>query len=359
MIPQIEPWINEDERDAVTEVITSTWLTESNKTAEFETRFKELTGAAFARAMCNGTLSLFASLKILGIGPKDEVIIPNLTFIATGNAVLLAGATPVVADVDKKTFTLSPEMLEAGITDRTKAIIPVHLYGQSADMDAIMRIARIRGLSVIEDAAQGVGVTFAGRHVGTFGDCGCFSFYGNKTITTGEGGMIITQSAAYDAAIYALKNHGRSQRGTFIHEQIGYNFSLNELAAAIGISQLNKLDQIRTKKKALRQAYEKYLAGVREIEFTGSDERCVPVHWFINILVEDPAALQKYLHQKGIGSRRFFYPINKQPCYNLPGDFPNSEYAYEHGLSLPSAAMLDMDIVQHICQEIKNFYGRT
>ncbi len=357
MIPQIEPWIDDEELKEVAEVVRSTWLTESDKTAAFESLFRETTGTPFARAVCNGTMSLFMAMKILGIGPGDEVIFPNLTFIATSNAILLAGGTPVPVDVNKDTFTIFPDSIKTKITARTKAVIPVHLYGQSADMEAVMEIARANRLYVIEDAAQGVGVKFKGKHVGTFGDFGCFSFYGNKTITTGEGGMIVTGNGEYDQKIYAFKNHGRGKRGTFVHDEIGYNFSFNELAAAVGLSQLRKLDRIIERKKAIRKAYEAQLSGIKNVQFPTVDARCLPVYWFTNILVDDPGALQDFLQRKGIGSRRFFYPVNRQPCYAIDGYYPNSDYAYAHGLSLPSGAILDLQTVQGICREIKAFYG--
>lgn len=338
------------------EAVRSTWLTEAKRTESFEALFRKKTGAKYARAFCNGTMALFAALKVAGIGKGDEVILPDLTFIASSNAVVLSGARPVLADVDQTSFTLSPDGIRQKITRRTRAIMPVHLYGQAADMDAIMEIAGAHRLVVIEDAAQGVGVKFNGRHVGTFGDFGCFSFYGNKTITTGEGGMVITQSSTLDARIYALKNHGRGRRGTFIHDEIGYNFSFNEMAAAVGITQLKKLNLIIKKKAALRREYMKQLSDLSEIEFTRADERCAPVHWFINILVEDPESLQAYLGRKGIGTRRFFYPLHQQPCYRLKGRFPCSEYAYAHGLSLPSSARLEPESVHRICSEIHHYY---
>ncbi len=357
MIPQAEPWIGGEELKEVKDVISSNWLTEGEKTKKFEELFKQLTGAKYANAYCNGTLSLFAALKLLGIKEGHEVIVPNLTFIASPNSVVFAGAKPKLVDVDKKTFNLDPTRIKENITDKTKAIMPVHLFGTSANMDAITKIAKEHNLFVIEDAAQAVGVRWKGRHVGTFGDIGSFSFYGNKTITTGEGGMLVTNDKALALESYRLKNHGRLKKGVYEHEKIGLNFSFTELQAAIGIAQLSKLDKIISQKEKIRTTYMDELSDIKEIEFTYIDQDCSPVHWFTNILIKDPQSLSIHLKEKGRGSRRFFYPIHRQPCYNIKGEFPNSDYAYDHGLSLPSSATLTEDKVKEVCKHIKNFYS--
>lgn len=356
MLPQIEPWIDEEELKEITEVIRSNWLTEGKKTEQFETMFKNLTGTRHSQAFCNGTATLYTALKVLGIKEGDEVIVPNITFTATINSIIFTGARPVIVDVDRRTFNLDPEQIESKITEKTKVIMPVHLYGQSADMEAIMAIAKKYNLFVVEDAAQGVGVKFNQRHVGTFGDFGSFSFYGNKTITTGEGGMLITNKEKLAAESYMFKNHGRLEKGVFVHNKIGFNFSFTEMQAAIGVAQLNKLPKIIEAKRKIREWYYQKLRDIPEIEFTYIDPRCTPVHWFTSILVPDPEKLAEHLKTQGIQTRRFFFPINKQPCYNFQGDFPNSEYAYQHGLSLPSTATLSEEQVINICEKIKGFY---
>ena len=221
MIVQIEPWIDERELDELKRVITSTFVVEHDLTKEFENLTKEMTGSKYAIALTNGTMALFCSLVALGVQAGDEVIIPNITFVATANAVILAGATPVLCEITKDTFNIDVSMAHNLVTSKTRAIIPVHLYGQSADMDEIMSFAKLYDLKVIEDAAQGVGVSFNGRHVGTFGDVGILSYYGNKTITCGEGGIVLTDDEAIAKRVYRLKNHGRDVKGTFIHEHIG------------------------------------------------------------------------------------------------------------------------------------------
>ena len=357
MIPQIEPWIDEVELNELSKVIKDNWITEGEKTEEFESGFKKLTGAKHAFAVNNGTIGLYMAQKILGIGEGDEVIVPDFTFIASCNSIKMAGAAPVLVDVDKKTFNIDPEKLKEKIRDKTKAVMPVHLYGQSADMDAIMKIAKENNLMVIEDAAQGVGVKFNGRHVGILGEIGVLSFYGNKTITTGEGGLILTNDDNLAKEVFMFKNHGRTVKGTFIHEKIGYNFSFTDLQAAVGVAQLSKLKEIIKRKRRIREKYEELLKDIPEIQFTFIDQRCEPVHWFTSILIDNPQKLFDYLKKEGIETRRFFYPIHKQPCYNLKGDFPNSDYAYEHGLSLPSSALLKEEQIDFICEKIKAFFS--
>ncbi len=357
MIPQIEPWLDEVELNELSRVIKDNWITEGKKTEEFESRFKKLTGAKHAFAVNNGTIGLYMAQKILGIGEGDEVIVPNLTFIASNNSVIMAGAKPVLVDVNKKAFNIDPEKIKEEITDQTKAIMPVHLYGQSADMDAIMKIAKKNNLLVIEDAAQGVGVRFNGKHVGTFGEIGVFSFYGNKTITTGEGGLILTNDDNLAKEVFMYKNHGRAVKGTFVHEKLGYNFSFTDLQAAVGIAQLSKLKEIIERKRKIREKYAELLKDIPEIQFTFIDQRCEPVHWFTSILIDNPQKLSNYLKKEGIETRRFFYPIHRQPCYNFKGDFPNSDYAYERGLSLPSSALLNEEQIDFICEKIKAFFN--
>ncbi len=360
MIPQILPWIDEEEVKEVSEAVKSTWVTEANKTKKFEEMFKELTQTKYAHAFSNGTVTLFTALKVLNIGKGDEVITPSFTFIASINPIIIAGANPILIDIDKDTFCIDYKLIEEKITPNTKAIMPVHLYGQSADMPKIMKIAKKHGLHVIEDAAQAVGVKFNGKHAGTFGDYGSFSFYGNKTITTGEGGMLVTNNKKLSDLAYRYKNHGRLKKGVFIHDSIGMNFSFTEMQAALGITQLKKLEKIIDKKNKIREYYIKELSEIKEINFPKINPRCEPVHWFTNIMIPSAKKLSEFLLKKEIQTRRFFYPIYKQPCYknfNFNKNFPNSEYAYNCGLSLPSSYNLTDNELEKICFEIKKFYS--
>jgi perosamine synthetase len=341
VIPQIEPWIDELELEELKRVIASTFVVEHDLTREFEELTRELTGARHAIAVMNGTAALYCCLRALGIGPGDEVIVPDLTFIASANAVIMAGADPVFCEILPDTFCIDPGRIESMITPRTKAIMPVHLYGQSADMAAIMELAARLGLFVVEDAAQGVGVRFNGQHTGTFGQLGILSYYGNKTVTCGEGGVILTDDDELARRCYRLKNHGRDGKGVFIHEHIGFNFSFTEMQAAVGIAQMKKLPRIIARKQAIHNRYVDALDGVNRFQPAYVDPRCSPVFWFTSFLCDDAEELGAFLQKNGVQTRRFFYPLHLQPCYRdrkfNRSDFPVSEKIYNRGISLPSS----------------------
>jgi perosamine synthetase len=356
MIPQFEPWLGEEELAQVTETIKANWITGGEKVKQFERQIAELCGVKHAIAICNGTLALYVGLKVLGIGEGDEVIVPDFTFIASANSVVMAGAKPVFVDIDAKTFNIDPKGTERAVTQKTKAIMPVHIYGQAADMDTICKIAKKYNLYVIEDAAQGIGVKFKDKPVGGFGDVGCLSFYADKTMTTGEGGMVLTNDDKLADKCLILKHQGRTGRGMYFHEHIGYNFRLTDLQAAVGLAQLSKLSTIIERKKKNEKLYRDYLVEVKSVEFPYIDPRGFNVPFRINILVDDPESLSTFLNDKGIGSRRFFFPLHVQPCYDIKGEFPNSVTAYERGLSLPSSVKLTEEQIRYIADKIKEFY---
>lgn len=361
MIRQIEPWIDEEELTQLKRVITSTFVVEHELTAEFEEITRKLTGAKHAVAVTNGTMALYCCLKALDIGPGDEVLVPNITFIASANAVIMAGATPIFCEVKADTFCIDMARAESLVTPRTKAIMPVHLYGQSADMNEVLSFAKTHSLKIIEDAAQGVGVKFEGKHVGTFGDLGILSYYGNKTITCGEGGIILTDDDRLKQICYRLKNHGRDRKGIFYHEHIGFNFCFTEMQAAIGIAQMKKFDRIREKKKQIHDRYVSELSGLKGFKPVTIDPRCEPVFWFTSFETDHRDELSKYLEERGVQTRLFFYPLHLQPCYRgMPQpekDFSLSERIYSRGLSLPSAYGLNEEDQTTVIKHIRNFYA--
>ncbi|MFQ6019154.1 MAG: DegT/DnrJ/EryC1/StrS family aminotransferase [Dehalococcoidia bacterium] len=357
-IPYYQPWLGEEELAHLTDVIRNDWISEGPKTAEFERRIAQAWGVKHAIAVSNCTAALIISLKALGIGEGDEVIAPAFTFIATINAIRLAGVTPVLVDIDARTFNIDPDQIEAAITSRTKAIVPVHLYGQAADMERIMSIAHRHGLHVIEDTAQGVGVRFLDRSVGSFGDFGCLSFFADKSLTTGEGGVVLTNSDELATEIQYWKNDGRLERGLYYHYRIGYNFRVTDLQMAVGLGQMDKLEAIVQRKLRNERLYRQCLADVEEVAFPYEDPRGDRVPHRVNILVDDPEALAERLAKEGIGCRRFFIPINQQPCYNgaFAGSFPNAEVAYSRGLSLPSSPLLREEQIAHVSEQIRAYF---
>lgn len=365
MIIQIEPWIDEEELFQLKRVVDSTYVTEGAITNEFEERIKGLTGARHAIAMTNGTLALFACLKSLGIGPGDEVIVPDMTFIASANAVIMTGATPIFCEVHSDTYCIDITAARELVTKNTKVIMPVHLYGQAADMTALMAFAKELNLFVVEDAAQGVGVKFLGKHVGTFGDLGILSFYGNKTITCGEGGVVLTDNDDLAKACYRLKNHGRERKGIFIHEEIGFNFAFTEMQAAIGVAQLNKLDRIVARKKDINNIYVSELKGLSGFNPCHIDSRVDPVYWFTSFETDSLDELSVFLLSQGVQTRRFFYPLHLQPCYQKHIEvkklntrkFPITEAIFNNGISLPSSYHLTINEQKSVVEAIRKFYS--
>ena len=363
-IVQIEPWIDAGELRELERVIQSTFITENDLTREFEAMTAQLTGSKHAIAVCNGTVALFVCLKAMGIGPGDEVIIPNLTFIATANAVILAGATPVLCEIREDTFCIDMKRAEELLTERTRAVMPVHLYGQSAHMTEVMDFASRHKLKVIEDAAEGVGVRFDGRHVGTFAEMGILSYYGNKTVTCGEGGVVLTNDDRLAGEAYKLKNHGRAKKGTFIHESVGFNFAFTDLQAAIGISQMKKMPAIVRKKREIHDCYVQQLQGIQGFHPAQIDPRCEPVFWFTSFLCDDTEGLSAFLQQQNIQTRGFFYPLHRQPCFadrkyirNIDHDFRVSDAVYRRGISLPSSYNLTEADQSFVIEQIQRFYA--
>ena len=363
-IIQIYPWIDNKELREVSKVIKSSFLTENKFTEKFENQFKKLTGAKYAVAVNNWTLGIYCCLNALDIGKDDEVIVPNITFVATANAVLLAGAKVVLCDVDQKTLNISTEKIRLCITKKTKAIIPVHLYGNSCEMDEIKKIAKEYNLKIIEDAAQGLGVYYKKKHVGIIGDVGGFSFYGNKLITTGEGGIVVTNNKKIYEKIKVLKNHGRKKKGIFIHKEIGYNFMFTELQAALGIAQLSKLKKIIKKKYEIYNFYKKKFLNNKHINYIEQIDNTISVHWFTNVLVRNVSKLQKYLKLKKIETRRCFYPLSLQPCYkknlNVVKKYTNDNAAmkiYNSFLSLPSAVQIKNIDLRSVSNQIKIYFN--
>ncbi len=364
MIIQIEPWIDELEAKYLQKVTENGFVTEYNLTKQFEEAFSKYTNSKQAVAYTNGTMALYAALKAVGVGPGDEVIVPNMTFVATANAVHLTGAMPIFVDIEKEFLGLDPELTQASITASTKAIVPVHLYGRIGRIEELLAIAKKNDIFLIEDAAQGVGVFKKDKHAGTFGDIGILSFYGNKTMTCGEGGLIITNSKQYANYCYALKNHGRMKKGTFIHEEIGYNFAFTEMQAAIGLAQFEKLPTILERKKEIFTTYQNQLRDIEEITLLSGDKDQQCVYWFTSMLVPNAAKLADYLEKNGVQTRRFFYPLSLQPCFEKneaiaranAGAFPVSEGIYNQGISLPSSHILTIEEQTVVISKVLDFF---
>lgn len=368
-IPQVQPWIGREEAEAAAEVIRNNWITEGAKSREFAKSLNELIDVPYGVFAPNGTLALVLGLMAIGIQPGEEVLIPNITFIASANAVLMVGGIPIPVEVESRTYQIDVAKARHLVNAQTRAIMPVHLYGTACNLEAVVEFAKEYNLLVIEDAAQGIGVLYKGRHVGGFGDVGCFSFFADKTITTGEGGYVVCRQKEIYEKLCLLRNQGRLHRGSFIHPMVGYNFRITDMQAAIGLVQLSKLDEIISKKLKIYQHYRSQLEQVSQVRVLEAEEGSTFVPFRCVLIAERAQDLMKYMELRGIESRTFFYPLHKQPCLSNQQQgiksrkfddsmYANSIFGYEHGLTLPIYPSLTAEDIGYITTQIKNFYSQ-
>jgi perosamine synthetase len=358
-IMQMQPWFGEEEKAAICAYMDEGgFLTEFKRTERFERMIAEYTGARHCVVVNNGTISLTLAALAVGIKAGDEVIVPNYTMIATPNSVVMFGAVPVFVDVEPETLCLDIALVRKAITAKTKAIMLVSSNGRypRAGIAAFEVLAAERGLILIEDAAQSLGSFYPdGRHIGTAGAVGSFSFSAPKIISTGQGGCLVTDDDAINAKLRSLKDFGRSAGGNDIHDAIGFNFKFTELQACIGIEQMKKVPARVAMKKAMLTRYKANLAGKAPVEFFDQD-LINTTPWFIDVLVENRDGLQAALKEKGIGTRIMYPPINRQKAYNLPGVHPVSDNIGTQGLWLPSATQLTNDQIDYVSQAVIDFY---
>jgi len=362
-VVQLEPYVGEEELNNLKKVIENKWLTEGPFSKEFISLIQEFTGAKHVMLANNGTLALYLSLLGLGVGPGDEVIVPDFTFIASGSSVRFTGAKPVFVDISKSDLNIDASKIEEAITPRTKAIMPVHVYGRSANMGPILEIAEKHGIKVFEDAAQGFGVFYKGKHTGTVGDIGMISFFADKTITMGEGAVVLTNDDEIYEKTRRIRNQGRTQSGKFIHEVLGMNFRLTDLQCAVGVAQVKKFEEIKRIKLKNYALYTELLKDVSEVRFLETLEYSNLVPFRANILAEKKDELMKFMEVNKIQTRGFFYPLHKQPCFSDLGykeeDFPVSNLMFDKGVSLPVFCSLKKDQIEYVCETIKRFYRET
>lgn len=358
IIRQMEPWIDREEEKEVIKVMRSGWITEADETKRFEKMITDFTGSKYCSVVTNGTVSLYLALKALGIGEGDEVIVPDMTMVASPNAVIMANAKPIFVDIEKDTLCLSLDEVEKNISKKTKAIMVVALNGRAPDMNRVLKIAKDNNLFVIEDAAQALGSYFRGKHLGTFGDIGSFSFSTPKVITTAQGGALVTDRKDLYDKIIRLKDFGRIDRSSQNHDVIGFNFKFTDILAAIGVAQMKKLPTRLNRKKEMYNIYRQELKNLKQIQFIATDlSQTSP--WFMDIFVSDPKALQSFLKNKNIGTRLFYPAIHTTKPYRTKNIYENSLWVSKHGLWLPSSAFLTNSDIMHVCEEIKNFYEKN
>lgn len=359
MIPLYQPYLNGREKEYVNQCLDSTWISSKGGFVNrFENEFASYIGVQHATSVCNGTVAIHLALKTLDLAPGDEVIVPTLTYIASVNTIIHAGATPIFVDSLEHTWQMDPEDVRRKITPRTKAVMVVHLYGLPCDMDPLVSICKEHQLYLVEDCAEAFGTYYKNQHVGTFGDIATFSFFGNKTITTGEGGMVVTNSEELLNKAYHLKTQGVSPERDYWHDVVGYNYRMTNICAAIGLAQLEQADEIIEKKRQIADWYRESLNGL-PLKMHNEISETKHSFWMCSIAVDnasDRQALRDYLKDAGIETRPLFYPAHTLPHCKTDEVFPISESLSVRGINLPSYPGLTRTDVDIVTKAIRLFF---
>ncbi len=362
--PIMTPLIGEQEKNNVIDCISSGWISSQGKyIRDFEIKFEEYLGGGYAIAVSNGTVALQLALSVLGVENGDEVILPNYTFAACINAIINIGATPVLIDVSRENWTIDINLIEKKITSKTKAIMPVHLFGQPSNMPEINKIALKNKIFVIEDCAEALGSKVNAKNVGLWGDCSCFSFFANKNITTGEGGMVVFRD--YDLAEKAkiLRDHGMSKSKRYWHDEVGFNYRMTNIQAGIGVAQLARIGSLLSMKKTVFETYDNFFIKEERLTLLPKNDWSQNSFWLYALLLKDCGYLFrdnliKNLNDKGIDARPGFYPLNEMPPfkkYSLDS-FPHTKYLSENTICLPSSFDLSFEEISYIAKTFINEY---
>ena len=364
-IPVNEPVLDGNEKKYLNECIDTGWISsEGPFIREFEERFARRVGRAHGIAVCNGSAALDAAAAALNLGEGDEVIMPTFTIISCASAVSRLGATPVLIDCDPATFNMDASRIEERITERTRAIMAVHIYGLPVDMDPLLEIAERHGLDVIEDAAEMIGQDYKGRPCGSLGKISTFSFYPNKHVTTGEGGMIVTDDDALAERCRGLRNLAMKAPRRFVHDELGWNFRMTNLQAAVGLAQLERLDEFVPRKRRIFDRYTELLSGAAGIQLpVAKTNYATNINWVYGIVLDDSVPFDadeamKQLAAKNVGTRPFFWPMHEQPVYRSMGMFdgesyPNAERIARRGFYVPSGLALTDDQIVRVSDAVK------
>jgi perosamine synthetase len=354
-IPVYRPDLSGNELRYVIECVDSSWISSIGSFIErFERSVAETVGARHAIAVCNGTVALHLAMHCLGIGPGDEVIVPTFTYISSVNTIVQTGATPVFADCRTNDWLLDPDDVSRRITSRTKAILPVHLYGTGCDMIALRQLAQVHGLFIVEDAAEVFGCMLSDRHLGTIGDAGTFSFFGNKTITTGEGGMVVCNDDALAARLRKAKGQGQSSERRYWHDSFGFNYRMTNICAAIGLAQIERLAEIIERKQAIARRY-RDLTATLPVSFQERHGSLTSSEWLVSLLLPpgtDRAQLMKGMAASGVDTRPVFHCAHQMPVYARDEHFPNAEDISSRGISLPSYPQLANDELDRVIEAL-------
>ncbi|MBZ5540579.1 MAG: DegT/DnrJ/EryC1/StrS family aminotransferase [Acidobacteriia bacterium] len=370
-IPLAAPDICEADILAVSGVLRTSRLSLGPKLEEFESAMAQYAGATHAVAVNSGTSGLHLCMRGLGIGAGDEVIVPSFAFIAAANAIRYEKGIPVFVDVEPETLNLDPGRIEAAITDRTRGIVAVHTFGCPVELSEILEIARRRGLFVIEDACEAIGAEYDGRKVGPLGDAGVFAFYPNKQITTGEGGVIVTQNPEIAELARKLRNQGRSDsEDGYMHTELGYNYRLSEMHCALGVEQLKRIESILERREAIARAYEQSLGSQGDLKLPGLRVPRRRISWFVYVvrLSAEFGRMQRdwiarEMNARGIGCGRYFAPIHLQPAYRSApcarAGLPVTEWHAERTLALPFFNRIEEEQIEEVCETLKDLVRRA
>ena len=366
MIPIFDPLLGEQERAYLLDCIDSGWISSQGRyITRFEEEFAAYCQVPHAVAAGNCTVALHLALAALGIGPGDEVLCPDLTFIAPANMIRVAGATPVLVDVDPVSWGIDPQAMAGAITPRTKAVIVVHPFGHAADMDPIMELARRHGLKVIEDVAEAPGALYKGRILGGIGDAGCFSFFANKIMTTGEGGMVTCRDPVLDKQLRIYRDHGMSREQKYVHVVVGFNYRMTSMQAAVGCAQLERMPDIQSRRDRQAALYAECFAGSDRVQWRPAASWCRPVHWLSTVSLRHRdlrAPLMDHLRSVGIEPRPMIFPVHEaEPFHGLadPALFPVSTDISHRSVHLPSSTMLADDQIRRIANEVLEWLARN
>jgi perosamine synthetase len=362
-ISMSSPDITQAEIDAVTEVLQTSYLSIGPKIKTFEHDFASYIGTRQAVGVNAGTSGLHLAMIAAGITDGDEVITPSFSFIASANSILYERGVPVFVDIDPLTGNIDPQQIEAAISERTKAIMPIHAFGQPADMNPILDLARKHNLYVIEDACEAVGAEYDGRRVGTIGDAAVFAFYPNKQMTTGEGGMIVTNREDWGELFRSLRNQGRDVFDVWLnHTRLGYNYRLDEMSAALGLTQLKRIEELLTKRACVAEWYEQRISEIVGIGRPHIADTTTRMSWFVYVVrCMDGVSrneLMDSLRENGVPSRPYFTPIHLQPFYRERfgwerGDLPHTENAGDNWLALPFSSVMSEAQVDYVCNKLR------
>lgn len=359
-IPVYSPSVTELEKKYVNDCLDSTWISSKGKYVDmFEQNFTKKIGSKYGTTVCNGTIALHLALLALGIGPDDEVIVPTFTYIASVNSIVYCGAKPVFVDSLEDTWQVDPEDIIKKITSKTKAIMVVHLYGQSCDMDKICKIAKENNLFLIEDCAEAFGTYYKGKHAGTFGDISTFSFFGNKTITSGEGGMVITNNETLHRRAVHLKGQGLAEHRQYWHDVVGYNYRMTNIACAIGLAQLERSDELISKKRRISEYYQNAFKDTH-IKTHNEQPNTIHSYWMNSVILdcnqEQRDKFREYLTEKGIDTRPLFYPVHTMPMYSHRYQSHRvAEDISRRGFNIPSYPDLTDSQLKFICETILDY----